>query len=859
MSTKRIILFIFALSYVFLQAKKSFGQSYTNPENIIINHFGEGMPDPSNILVEGGPGSINFITVTLNNLSHTWLPDLDILLVSPTGESIVLMSDVGIATNWGAQVVTNVTYIFSDFASSPMLSSETPSSGAYQPTDIQTQYEDYWTNFSGVVNSPAPAGSATFFNVFGGASANGVWSLYVQDDVTGDSGSIAGGWSISFSSPNQGCMDSNACNYSPLATEDDGSCLVINDTCSDNNSNTMLDHVTTNCNCVGTPFDYGNIETSNVSVCSGTLAEIITPIPPLNITSYSVQWYYREGELTCPTGNSTDGWIPINGAVSLSFTPMEFTGTRTFACYLSPSEIYNVENQWIPGCQVVNYSTLEAQAISGNPNISPSSVYNYSVNLIPGNTYDWNVTNGSIVSGQGSSSVQVVWGQDGPYELSLSESNDICSGYSSLVVVNNSCPLTVDVSASNGSIVCEGGDNTLIATSNEINLLYQWFLNGEEIVGSSGQSISISSDGNYQVLIHNDFCSAASQIIHITEMPPVLWPEINVQLFTTECADSYALLTASGGNATTFEWSNGEATPDIIVSTSGEFALTVTNDSGCSAQLPPVPVNLAQSEHVPICLVTVDPFSGNNIIIWEPVTSDVISNYIILKEMGDANQYDVIGFVPYGSDGLFEDVNSNSFLGPSKYKLAINDLCNVASTNSSLHKTIHLTSALGFNNTVNLSWTHYEGVEFTSYNIYRGATPENMILIATTPSNSNSYSDLSPIEDFGYYLVEVGGITCDPSRSTQTSQSNMSSPNFVQLEEMKSMVFNIFPNPTSDRITLQSDETLIGEAFILHDTQGKVLLQGKIDQQITSIILDKLAAGIYFLTISNLTRMLIKN
>jgi subtilisin-like proprotein convertase family protein len=218
MSTKRFILFVIVLSYVVFQPRNLFGQTYTNPENIVISYFGAGIPDPSNILVEGGPSSINFVTVTLINLSHTWLQDVDVLLVSPTGESIVLMSDVGLANLSGAQVVANVTYVFSDFATSPMLSSETPSSGAYQPTDIQTPTEDYWTTFSGVVNSPAPSGSATFSNVFGGVSANGVWSLYVEDDVLGDGGLIAGGWSISFSSPNQGCQDINACNYSPLAT-----------------------------------------------------------------------------------------------------------------------------------------------------------------------------------------------------------------------------------------------------------------------------------------------------------------------------------------------------------------------------------------------------------------------------------------------------------------------------------------------------------------------------------------------------------------------------------------------------------------------------------------------------------------
>jgi hypothetical protein len=34
-----------------------------------------------------------------------------------------------------------------------------------------------------------------------GVSPNGQWALYVVDDGTGDSGSIAGGWSLSLVSP----------------------------------------------------------------------------------------------------------------------------------------------------------------------------------------------------------------------------------------------------------------------------------------------------------------------------------------------------------------------------------------------------------------------------------------------------------------------------------------------------------------------------------------------------------------------------------------------------------------------------------------------------------------------------------
>jgi uncharacterized delta-60 repeat protein len=48
-----------------------------------------------------------------------------------------------------------------------------------------------------------------------------------------------------------GCMNPLACNYNPLATVDDGSCIMPGSTCDDGNPNTINDSIGPNCNCVG--------------------------------------------------------------------------------------------------------------------------------------------------------------------------------------------------------------------------------------------------------------------------------------------------------------------------------------------------------------------------------------------------------------------------------------------------------------------------------------------------------------------------------------------------------------------------------------------------------------------------------
>jgi len=195
----------------------SIAQTFNSTGGITINDVAPGTPNPSVIAVAGGPASIGVISVSLNNVSHTWPNDVDVMLVAPNGESLVIMSDVGTGTDWVGANLTIADFgatLFSDVALNP--------SGTYQPTNYVAG--DAFPGFGGAVNNSAPAGTATFTTMFGGDVADGNWSLYVVDDVGGDFGSI-GSWSITFINSIPGCTDPAACNFDAGANENDFSCV----------------------------------------------------------------------------------------------------------------------------------------------------------------------------------------------------------------------------------------------------------------------------------------------------------------------------------------------------------------------------------------------------------------------------------------------------------------------------------------------------------------------------------------------------------------------------------------------------------------------------------------------------------
>jgi subtilisin-like proprotein convertase family protein len=170
------------VSYATAAGTTGGGGTYANATSISIPSSGNATPYPSTIPVPAS-GPIAKVTATLTGFSHTWPADVDVLLVGPAGQTVVLMSDVG-----GSTTVTGLTLTFDDAGAVIPATLPSDTSVTYQPADISP---------GDAFSPPAPAGPyGTALSVFNGTNPAGTWSLYVVDDVGGDSGTITGGWSL---------------------------------------------------------------------------------------------------------------------------------------------------------------------------------------------------------------------------------------------------------------------------------------------------------------------------------------------------------------------------------------------------------------------------------------------------------------------------------------------------------------------------------------------------------------------------------------------------------------------------------------------------------------------------------------
>ena len=127
--------------------------------------------------MSGLTGPISKVTVGLNGLNHTFPGDVDMLLVGPGGQNLIILSDVIGGTDWA-----NINYVLDDAAGGVLPSSAAPVSGTFRPTNYASGDAFPLPAPQSIYNTPATAGSATFASVFNGTNPNGTWSLYVVDD-----------------------------------------------------------------------------------------------------------------------------------------------------------------------------------------------------------------------------------------------------------------------------------------------------------------------------------------------------------------------------------------------------------------------------------------------------------------------------------------------------------------------------------------------------------------------------------------------------------------------------------------------------------------------------------------------------
>jgi len=471
--------------------------------------------------------------------------------------------------------------------------------------------------------------------------------------------------------------------------------------------------------------------------------------------------------------------------------------------------------------------------------------------------FTWSFGDGTVVQDNGSF-VSHTYQSDGTWDVMLI-AEDITTGCTDTLFNNGyifstggtPCGHVATISQS-GPITACLSDSIFLSCNTDPNFTYQWQLNGFPISGATDQTYYPSQSGSYMVVITDNNCPVFSSTIQVT-----------INTFTAPTiSGAGSISSCSGGSMTlsvpddyiSYLWSSGGTDTSEVVTSSGDYTVTVTNVSGCQATSSVYSINASLIPTQEICIVTVDSASAHNLVVWEKPIVAGIDSFIVYREMG-TNNYMPIGSVAYDSLSQFLDTTNgiNPNVTSYRYKVSILDTCGTESNLSYYHETMHLSTNQGIGGEVNLIWDEYEGFPIVYYYILRDSTANgNWEVLDSVSSNNFIYTDLNPpLSGVNYVIEVIPPNTCTSTKaqdhnSTRSNRASIVGGGSQGIFQHPTNNVNVYPNPTSDQITIDIKGYNGNVNVEVYDLQGRLLETTKN----TIVSLKKHAKGIYVLKVS---------
>ncbi len=312
------------------------------------------------------------------------------------------------------------------------------------------------------------------------------------------------------------------------------------------------------------------------------------------------------------------------------------------------------------------------------------------------------------------------------------------------------------------------------------------------------------------------------------------------------------------GQSNSYTWvSPADESDECLFRITDGYFYSISDQSDATFSVKNIP-------QTPICMVSVDQELGKNIVVWEPVESDLISEYVVYRETNQSNVYQEIGSVGQDDPTMFIDENSTPMVQASRYKLGFRDAQGNEYPKSDFHQTIHLTISPGTGNNWNLIWSPYLGFEVQSYNIYRGYALGEMELIATVSGSFSSYTDFGATSDEVFYMVEViSPDVCNPQSpvsgfdSFNSVTSNIAANYLTSTgNELTESNFLMYPVPASETVNIELENPTKGIIVVnVLNRLGQVVKSAEMisDDPAPRIVLDVsgLNSGIYVLSVTD--------
>jgi hypothetical protein len=395
-----------------------------------------------------------------------------------------------------------------------------------------------------------------------------------------------------------------------------------------------------------------------------------------------------------------------------------------------------------------------------------------------------------------------------------------------------------------GSITIDGNSNIFVA-------------------GSTTSSASISSGGHQNTIGG----SQDAFLVKFSETQTNCTSSITSSGTTSICTGASVLLNANTGANLTYQWQmngsniSGATLSTFTASTSGTYTVIVSDGTGCSATsnsiivtILPVP-NVNAGIDVSVCVGEVVTLSASGAVSYS-WNQGVINGVAFVPSLG-TSVYTVTGTALNGCTDT--DQITIQVLPSPNLQLNIlggqDTLCNngfilASGADQFIWQDGSQLNYLAVNQTGTYSviGINSNGCQATdSINVWINTSSDTILYVSATDQFTLNGVTYYQTAIYTQVLTNISG--CD---STITLDLNLSYTGITDNEEIQ---FSVYPNPTSDNLTVSISEQLIGTSYTLCDQFGKTVFKGNLLETSNTIDLTAIASGIYFLSVEGMAEV----
>lgn len=361
------------------------------------------------------------------------------------------------------------------------------------------------------------------------------------------------------------------------------------------------------------------------------------------------------------------------------------------------------------------------------------------------------------------------------------------------------------------------------ATSGTAPFIYLWS-NGE-----STSAIANLTSGNYSVTVTDvNLCTAtASFTINPSSVPSVIITADKVVM----CMGDSAHICAPSGYAS-YLWNTGETAPCISTKLAGIYYVTITDNSNCTAN----------SNHLSISSpFGNNPLSRNGDTLFTGAAAATYQWYLDNVPISGANSMTYLATQSGNYHVIFCD--SSGCCGGAGDYFFVNCFAhfNIFPDTTTPHHWFALTQTHGTSPFTYL-WHWGDGDSST------GPTASH---IYNSPGN---YNICLTVSDY----INCVATYCDSSTYIYKTDENIISiqavsqlPTGISQIRNPQSAFRISPNPATNTLTINIDETLIGATATIADITGRTVMAVELVTRHSSLVTSDFSSGVYFVTVSN--------